>query len=194
MKFKAIYYVYLFIVICVITIIYIMIQRIIFSNKLKKQHKLEDDNYFEMTYDKIEYFLYFLSTVPISLGLYKLVTNAGSKLSIGYKASYIVIIIIITLGTTANLIYKSLIKIVYDNGIITYYLANKAKISANMNDIDSENTFAYTYSKYRIHTEDISCLSFKSGEKIFFRESMKNAYKLVCYLQKRGLYKSRFLK
>ncbi len=164
-----------------------------FKSELKEQMTKEDDNYFVLKARNLHNLSYVLGSVVIFL------TSYFSKGFRAKPASGIVLLLyaLLVLGTVMYTVYKAKVRIVYDNGQITYYSFNRVRTQGNISgiDIDKCRNKEHPNNSYnmRLLYQDTKIV-FHDGSFISYQTSMKNAYKLEAILKKRGCFQYKNIK
>ncbi len=158
-----------------------------FRSELEEQMTKEDEKNFVLKARNLHNLSYVLGSMAIFL------TSYFSKGFRAKPASGVVLLIfaLLLLGTVIYTIHKANVRIVYDNGQITYYSFNRVKAEGNINEIDIDNcrNQEHPNNSYnmRLLYKD-SKIVFHDGSFISYQTSMKNAYKLEAILKKRGCF------
>ncbi len=162
----------------------------LFNKKLAKQMLEKDDTYFEVKYLKNILLLYLLASIVLSIFL------LGAAFDQEFWLLYFCLGVIAPFVGIANYIYKSMYKIVFDNGQVTLYVGNKIKMTDTLmpDRIDSIFEPRTIFSNFRSGTLPYRII-FKAETRergwVSFNEDMDNSYKLVAILEKGAYFKKK---
>ncbi len=145
------------------------------------------ERYFEVKYIKKQYLIYILMTIPVGFAC---IEKSKSTPTNGWL--FLIFAILFFTLPSIYFIYKSMQKIVYDQGQITYYLGNRVRVTGNIYEVDKESTFVYEVGEGT--DQRVSLITFNSGEKIYFtRDTLDYGYKLEALIKKKDLGTDEYL-